>query len=290
LLERLLRCPQCDSQLAVGPDSTVCSDGRHRFEVVDGIVVLVDDATLATDPQYEAQRRYFDAEFEGYSRYTLENWRRSYLDRLRTARVLDSGALVDVGVGGSGYTVIEAARAGSAAGCDLSIEALTTARAFAASEGVSGRTVWVCCSAERLPFADGSFAAAVAIAVLEHVPDDRAALRELARVLQPGGRAWVTVPHALRNVMPLLRPLNRRHDRRLGHLRRYEAEHLVEEGRTVGLHALDVQFTAHPVKAVQLALSRFGDRFWWFCERRDLRRAHVRRGAMHVSVLFEKPA
>ena len=259
--------------------------------MVDDVVILVDDATLASDPQYEGQRRYFDAEFQGYSSYTLENWRRSYLDRLSTAGLLGGGTLVDVGVGGSGYTVIEAARGGNAAaGCDLSLQGLATARAFAAGEGVFERTLWVCCSAERLPFASGSFAGAVAIAVLEHVPDDRVALNEIARVLQPGGRAWVTVPHALRHVTPMLRPLNRRHDRRMGHLRRYEAEQLVDEGRRAGLQALDIQFTAHPVKALQLALARLGDRFWWLCERRDLRRAHVRRGAMHLSVLFERNA
>jgi ubiquinone/menaquinone biosynthesis C-methylase UbiE len=289
LLEALLRCPTCDSELTLGPDAAVCTSG-HGFDVVDDVVILVDEATLASDPQYEGQRRYFDAEFKGYSRYTLENWRRSYLDRLRAAGLLDGSALIDVGVGGSGYTVIEAARSGSAAGCDLSLQGLATARTFAAGEGVSERTIWVCCSAERLPFASGSFAAAVAIAVLEHVPDDRAALNEIARVLQPGGRAWVTVPHALRHVTPLLRPLNRRHDRRMGHLRRYEAEQLLEEGRRAGLEPLDVQFTAHPVKALQLALARFGDRLWWFCERRDLRRAHTRRGAMHISVLFERNA
>jgi hypothetical protein len=78
------------------------------------VLVLVDEATLAGDPQYAGQRRYFDAEFSGYSEYDLENWRRSYLSRLRAARLLDGGPVIDVAVGGSGYTVIEAARAGTA--------------------------------------------------------------------------------------------------------------------------------------------------------------------------------
>ena len=48
--------------------------------------------------------------------------------------------------------------------------------------------------AMTLPFADASFDRLIAAEVLEHVPDDRAAIAELARVLRPGGRLAVTVP------------------------------------------------------------------------------------------------
>jgi ubiquinone/menaquinone biosynthesis C-methylase UbiE len=252
---------------------------------------MVDEQALAADPHYDRQRRYFDAEFGAYRRYRLENWRRSYLGRLRSAGALGDGhaPVVDVGVGGSGYTVIEAARDGSpAVGCDLSLEGLLTARRLAAAEGVADRTLWVCCSAEKLPLASGAFRSALAIAVLEHVPDDAAALREIARVLRVGGRAWVTVPHALPNVSPVFRLPNRRHDRRLGHLRRYEADALVEAGRRVGLAAAEVQFTGHPIKVLQLVAGRWSDRLWWRCERRDLERMHVRRGSMQLSVIFTR--
>lgn len=48
----------------------------------------------------------------------------------------------------------------------------------------------------RLPHADGTFDAIVCSEVLEHLDDDAAALRELVRVLRPGGRLLVSVPHA----------------------------------------------------------------------------------------------
>ena len=178
----------------------------------------------------------------------------------RRALLQGSSPLVDVGVGGSGYTVIEAARAGQPAiGCDLSLQGLLAARKFAQGEGVGERTLWICCSAEQLPLASGAFGAALAIAVLEHVPDDAAALRELARVLEAGGRAWVTVPHDLRNIPLAFRRANRRHDRRLGHLRRYEAEPLVDAARNAGLEPVEVQFTGHAVKVLQLVTSRIGE-------------------------------
>lgn len=46
----------------------------------------------------------------------------------------------------------------------------------------------------RLPMADGTYDVVIANHVLEHIDDDRQALRELFRVLRPGGLALLTVP------------------------------------------------------------------------------------------------
>ncbi len=48
-----------------------------------------------------------------------------------------------------------------------------------------------------LPFPDGEFDRVVAAEVLEHIPEDTAAIAELARVLRPGGTLAVTVPRWL---------------------------------------------------------------------------------------------
>ncbi len=47
-----------------------------------------------------------------------------------------------------------------------------------------------------LPYPDASFDHAYSVSVLEHVEGDGQALRELARVLRPGGRLVITLPHA----------------------------------------------------------------------------------------------
>ncbi|GAA5041309.1 SAM-dependent methyltransferase [Thermocatellispora tengchongensis] len=48
-----------------------------------------------------------------------------------------------------------------------------------------------------MPFDDESFDRVIAAEVLEHIPDDMAAMREIVRVLKPGGRAAITVPSFL---------------------------------------------------------------------------------------------
>lgn len=48
----------------------------------------------------------------------------------------------------------------------------------------------------QLPFADDSFDLIICNHVLEHIPDDQAAMRELLRVLRPGGQAILQVPFA----------------------------------------------------------------------------------------------
>lgn len=59
------------------------------------------------------------------------------------------------------------------------------------SDSSALRTV---CDLMHLPFAENSLDAAILLHVMEHVVDDRAVFRELARALRPGGTAIVMVP------------------------------------------------------------------------------------------------
>ena len=108
--------------------------------------------------------------------------------------------VLDVGCGG-GRHAAEARRLGAhvvaldrfdvdvkdAAG---SLDAVTVD--WAAARDVSGTATVG--DATALPFPDGVFDRVIAAEVLEHLPNDRPAIDECARVLRPGGVLAVTVP------------------------------------------------------------------------------------------------
>lgn len=275
----------------------VCQTCGTSYDVVDGVPLLVPPALSA---QHEHQREYFDAEFSEFEAYRVDDWRKSFNDRMFPALDLtpERGPYLDVGVGGSGATVIEAARGGvEAAGCDLSVEGVLHAARFADSEGVAERTTFVVCAAEHLPFDDSSFGAASAVALLEHLDDDDPGAGELARVLRPGGRLWVTVPHAYKLMPPFVWPAYWIHDRRIGHKRHYDEARMRRLMEPYGLRHIESQFTGHPVKLAQyaatLAASRANrgvSKLWWALERADLRAIHRPFWAIQLSAIFEKPA
>ena len=84
-------------------------------------------------------------------------------------------------------------------GMDLNPEAARTSRQgfalFAKDQDHRGCS-WLMLSGDcqALPFADASFAGVICSEVLEHLSDYHGALREMRRVLEPGGTLAVSVP------------------------------------------------------------------------------------------------
>ncbi len=102
-------------------------------------------------------------------------------------RVLEIGC--GLGTDGAGF-----ARAGAVyTGVDLTDAAVALARRRFEIEGLPGE--FRVADAERLDFADGSFDVVYSHGVLHHTPDTVAAVREVHRVLRPGGRAVVMLYH-----------------------------------------------------------------------------------------------
>jgi demethylmenaquinone methyltransferase/2-methoxy-6-polyprenyl-1,4-benzoquinol methylase len=114
-------------------------------------------------------------------------WRRAMVravDPQPGQRVLDVAT-------GTGMVAVELVRRApcQVVGLDQSDAMLAAARArVARSPELAGRVTFVTGEAERLPFGDGEFDALTFTYLLRYVDDPAGTMREIARVVRPGGR------------------------------------------------------------------------------------------------------
>ena len=140
---------------------------------------------------------------------------------------------------------------GQVTGVDISPEAVEYCRAKGLP--VNQGTVY------NLPYPDFTYDLVVALDVLEHLEDDVMALRELERLIKPGGKLIVTVP----GIKALWGP----HDQGLGHHRRYnkgELEVVLNRGRLHVDRVASFLTVALPLMWAYrqaLRLSRFRERY-----------------------------
>ncbi len=98
----------------------------------------------------------------------------------RRPRILDVGC-------GTGANLLMLSQYGDAEGVDISEDALTFCRERGLEKVKLG-------AGEELPYDAGTFDLVTALDVVEHMDDDLAGLREMRRVLRPGGRVLLFVP------------------------------------------------------------------------------------------------
>ncbi len=139
--------------------------------------ISIDDS-----PHDRGSREQFDAI---YRRWLLRGTskREDFLDMCRGQRVLEVGCGIAVdgrflSENGIDYQAV-----------DLSLMSLKLADEQFSQNGLRRR--FANADATSLPFRDETFDVVFSIGVLHHVPDTRAACREVARVLRPGGKLRV---------------------------------------------------------------------------------------------------
>jgi SAM-dependent methyltransferase len=169
-----------------------------------------------------------------------------YLDLSDGQRVLDVGS-------GKGALCGTLSRQGrSVVGVDPSPSAIRIAKRYAAPG-----TPFVLGDGEHLAFAGGQFDRAVSVCVLEHTRDDAAVLREVARVLRPGGIFALSVdslssPHVTESFRD-------HHVREYRCNQLYDATTIRERLRQAGLETLACEYLF--TGRLSVALLRFGSRF-----------------------------
>lgn len=112
--------------------------------------------------------------------------------------------------------------------------------------------------AGRLPLDDGSVDAAVAVEVIEHLENPRAFVRELARIVRPGGVAVVSTPNQL-SLLSLLT--------------------LAAKGRFSAFQ--DSEYPAHRTALLEVDLRRIFDE----AGVRDVRVSYTKRGRIPLTAL-----
>jgi ubiquinone/menaquinone biosynthesis C-methylase UbiE len=101
--------------------------------------------------------------------------------------------VLDAGCGPGQFTIMIAERLPEAEvhGIDLAPAMIELARAHARESTAASRLTFQIADVARLPYPDGHFDVVLSSGSMKHWPDAVAGLRELHRVLRPGGRAYV---------------------------------------------------------------------------------------------------
>jgi len=103
--------------------------------------------------------------------------------------------LVDFGCGNGAQTLLMADLAKRIVGVDVDVDFLAELNKSVADQGLDERISGQLLVDGRIPLADAEADVVTSFTVLEHVPDERAALAEMHRILKPGGQLVISVPN-----------------------------------------------------------------------------------------------
>ena len=179
-------CTQCDGPLVPGPASYSCAACDARYPIVDQIPCFAADAP---DAHKGFDASLFETLWEAeQTNFWFIGRRELVLDTLRRYPPSSGGArMLEVGCGTGGLLHFLAENSPlELEGGDIFIESLKLAR-LRLSNSLYQLDVL------RLPFQE-NFDVVGLFDVLEHIPDDEAALRRVNRALRPGGTLMATVP------------------------------------------------------------------------------------------------
>lgn len=138
------------------------------------------------------RERFYDtiaADFDAImDPYDLQRRLHVVFDDLLAGEDLSGRRLLDAGSGTGHFSAAARARRAEVVAVDIGANLLREAR----RKGIERLAA---CDVARLPFADGTFDVVVSSECIEHTPSPAVSVRELARVLRPGGILVLTTPN-----------------------------------------------------------------------------------------------
>jgi ubiquinone/menaquinone biosynthesis C-methylase UbiE len=111
---------------------------------------------------------------------------------------LENKRILEIGCGRGGFSRLLGTRGALVCGADFSASAVDIAkkRQKRGSSYLNAVT-YIQADAQNMPFDGDSFDFVVSCETIEHIPDPRAAVREMYRVCRPGGLLYLTTPNYL---------------------------------------------------------------------------------------------
>jgi len=156
-------------------------------------VPLGEKQAMVDDVFHKVARRY-DIMNDLMSGGLHRVWKDALVSKVRPPQSARAFRLLDLagGTGDVAFRVVKAGGAGTrAVVADINTDMLAVGRERAVKAGLDGRVEFTEANAEALPFPDRSFDAATIAFGIRNVPRIPLALKEMRRVLKPGGRAFV---------------------------------------------------------------------------------------------------
>jgi len=187
--------------------------------------------------QKAGARRWFDRRAGSYESGVTSRWRDPV--QRESLEALQLGAedrLLDVGCGTGAACRSAASVTASVVGIDLSPEMVRQAREFASG---LANVHFEIADSEHLPFDDGAFTAVVCSNSFHHYPDPGRAVREMTRVLAPGGRLVLGDACSDRTAARIADVFLRRFEP--GHVRLYRSDELGAFVRGAGLSRVELR-------------------------------------------------